>query len=101
MFLMPNSNPLTWQLALQRIIRSSAVRQRLATSLGINTITLQRWSKANSNPQRSHLLRLVKAVQHRDRAELMNALLDAYPDLREKLQRHASEVVPPAHCREI
>ncbi|HLI68312.1 MAG TPA: GAF domain-containing protein [Ktedonobacteraceae bacterium] len=90
-----------WQTVLQKIIQSPKERQRLASALGINVITLTRWAKENSNPQRSYLTRLVQVVQPQQRAELLIALLDAYPDMQEKLLAEASEVVPSAFFRQL
>src|SRR5258707_15614747 len=48
----------TWQEVLQRIIVTPSERKRLAMALGINEMTLNRWAKANSRPQRAHLVSL-------------------------------------------
>ncbi len=98
---MSNQDVLKWQAVLQKIILPPKERQRLAAALGINTITLTRWAKEDSNPQRSYLARLVKYVQPQQRAELLTALLIAYPDMQDKLQEETSEFVPPAFFRQI
>jgi hypothetical protein len=101
----PNAEALqeqpTWQAVLQKIIQSPKERQRLATALGINVITLSRWVKSDSHPQRSYLLRLVKVVQPLHRADMLNALLRAYPDMHDKLMEEVTETVPSSFFRQI
>jgi GAF domain-containing protein len=91
----------TWQAVLQKIIQSPKERQRLATALGINIITLSRWVKADSHPQRSYLLRLVKVVQPIHRSEMLGALLRAYPDMHDKFMEEIAETVPSSFFRQI
>ena len=91
----------TWQEVLQRIIQSPKERQRLASALGINIITLSRWVKADSHPQRSYLLRLVKVIQPFHRSEMLNALLRAYPDMHDKFMEEIAETVPSSFFRQI
>lgn len=91
----------TWQAVLQKIIQSPKERQRLATTLGVNIITLSRWVKADSHPQRSYLLRLVKVVQPQHRSEMLNALLRAYPDMHDKFMEEIAETVPSSFFRQI
>ncbi len=103
---MPHPNPGTqdqpgWQAVLQKIIQSPKERQRLATALGINIITLSRWVKADSHPQRSYLLRLVKVVQPIHRSEMLSALLRAYPDMHDKFMEEIAETVPSSFFRQI
>lgn len=105
---MANSNTLsqppdtqTWQVVLQKMIQSSKERHRLAAALGINVITLTRWVKADSHPQRSYLVRLVKVVQPNYRSEMLTALLRAYPDMQDKLMEEVTEFVPSTFFRQI
>lgn len=75
-----NASP-SWQSILQRMIRAPAERQRLATALGVSTMTLIRWANEDSKPQRSHLARLVQIIQSQNRIELLEALEASYPDI--------------------
>ncbi len=56
-------------------------RQRLSEALGVTTMTLNRWVHGDSQPQRSHLLRLLQVVQPQHRVELLEALEESYPDI--------------------
>lgn len=98
---MPHQETLNWQAVLQKIVQPPKERQRLAVALGINVITLIRWARADSHPQRSYLVRLVKVVQPHQRAELLNALLVAYPDMQDKLMEETADFVPSSFCRQI
>ncbi len=84
----------TWQEVLQRIIVTPSERKRLATALGINEMTLNRWAKANSRPQRAHLVSLVQMVPSNFRTELIEALERSYPDVHSWLQNETVEVIP-------
>lgn len=90
-----------WQAVLQKIIQPTRERQRLASALGVNTITLTRWARADSRPQRSYLALLVKVVQPQQRAELLNALLAAYPDMQDKLLEETAESIPSSFFRHV
>ncbi len=90
-----------WQTVLQKIISQPKERQRLAAALGVNAITLTRWAKANSHPQKSHLARLVTVVQPRERSELLTALSRAYPDMYDKIQEESTEAIPTSFFRQI
>jgi hypothetical protein len=62
---------LTWRNLLGEIIEKSAERQRIATTLGVNPITLTRWVAGVSNP----------------RPHKIQQLLDALPEHRRQLSR--------------
>jgi hypothetical protein len=86
---------------LQGIIAPPKERQRLASALGVNVITLMRWAKQDSQPQRSHLVQLVKVVQPHQRADLLNALLVAYPEMQNKFKEQSAEGIPASFFRQI
>ena len=90
-----------WHTVLQKIIQPPRERQRLADALGVNVITLIRWARAGSRPQPTSLVLLVKAVQPHQRAELLNALLMAYPDLQDRLMEETAEFVPSTFFRRV
>ena len=54
---------LSWQSSLHHMLKVPGERQRMATALGLSPMTLTRWATGESNPQRSHLIRLVQVVQ--------------------------------------
>src|SRR5712691_8998080 len=90
----PTSITPSWQSVLQDIIKAPAERQRLATALGVTTMTLTRWANENSRPQRPHLIRLVQMVQPHHREELIQALQASYHDFRSWLHDETPEQIP-------
>lgn len=84
----------SWQAVLHRIIRSPAERQRLATALGITTMTLTRWANESSKPQRHHLIHLVQMMPSQERIELLDALKLEYPDIDTWLHEDTNEQIP-------
>ncbi|WP_376795625.1 GAF domain-containing protein [Thermogemmatispora sp.] len=84
----------SWQSVLQRLIRTTPERQRLATALGVTSMTLSRWANGESRPHRSHLIRLVQAVHPQYRQELLEALRRSFPDIDALLRESAVEQVP-------
>ncbi len=87
------SSSSSWQSILQRILKIPMERQRLSEALGVTTITLNRWVHGDSQPQRSHLLRLVQVVQSQHRAELLEALEESYPDIQSWLNEDLPEQI--------
>lgn len=84
----------SWQEVLQQIIGTPAERKRLATTLGINEMTLNRWTKDNANPQRSHLVGLVQMVPPQFRTEMLEAIQRSYPDIHTWLREGVPETIP-------
>lgn len=91
----------SWQEVFQRIIKPPKERKRIAAELGVNKITLVRWSQTGACPQRDDLAHLINIVPLRDRTALLAALQATYPDMYEKLQEEISESVRPAFIREV
>src|SRR6266702_2789146 len=54
----------TWRELLGSIIQDAFERQRIASELGINTVTLTRWVQGTSTPRSQHLRRLLSALPH-------------------------------------
>ena len=84
----------SWQEVLQRIISTPLERKRLATALGINEMTLNRWTKTVSHPQRSHLVGLVQLIPPHFRTELIEALERSYPDAQNWLYEDPNGTIP-------
>ena len=84
----------TWQEVLQRIIGTPSERRRLATALGINDTTLNRWAKGNAHPQRSQLISLVQMAPPHFRAELTEAIERSYPDFHSWLHEEVADELP-------
>ena len=85
---------LSWQRSLQHILKVPGERQRMATALGLSSMTLTRWANGESSPQRPHLMRLVQVVQPQHREELLEGLKVVYPDFQSWLKENSSEQIP-------
>jgi transcriptional regulator with XRE-family HTH domain len=83
----------TWSTILQGIIKSAPERQRLATALGVTSMTLSRWASGESRPQRNHLIRLLQVVHPNQRQELLDALQEQFHDIQSWLTEDTSEQV--------
>ncbi|GCF07987.1 GAF domain-containing protein [Dictyobacter arantiisoli] len=86
--------PSSWSSVLQGIIKSSGERQRLASSLGVTSMTLSRWASGESKPQRQHLIHLLQVVSPTQRPELLEALEQIYPDIQSWLTENTPENIP-------
>ena len=62
-----NEEPMTWRILLGRLILEPHERQKAASVLGINPVTLVRWTTGKSNPRGDSLRQLLKAFpEHRE-----------------------------------
>lgn len=71
----------TWREMLGEIILDAQERQRLATSLGVNSLSLHRWSQGETNPRLQNLQGLSKYVAPKYRTQFVQSLLQEFPDL--------------------
>jgi transcriptional regulator with XRE-family HTH domain len=54
----------TWRALLGSVIQDAFERQRIASELGVNMVTLTRWVHGTSTPRAQHLRRLLSALPH-------------------------------------
>jgi hypothetical protein len=71
---MSKSTHSSWQAVLQKIIQIPGERQRLISALAINQLTLDRWLKNLTQPNRTNLSALVHNVPPEFHDELLDAL---------------------------
>lgn len=90
-----------WSKILQEIVNSSSEKQRLATALGVTTVTLGRWADGKVNPQRSHLIKLVQVLQPQDRQDMVDALQEIYPDTPAWLRDETVEQIPSVFFAQV
>jgi transcriptional regulator with XRE-family HTH domain len=91
----------TWQSILQQILRIPGEQQRMAVSIGLSQMTLTRWAKGESNPQRPHLTRLLQVIQPAYRDELLTALEETYPDIHSWQKDDSAENIPSEFFAEL
>src|SRR5438105_14938784 len=76
--------PRTWREFLATLIRDTKEKQRIASEMGVDPITLTRWSTKESSPRpRSLLNRLVNALPaHRE--QLGELIREEFPNVLEE-----------------
>lgn len=89
-----------WRDVLGTMIRDSKEKQRIANELGINPITLSRWTNEDSTPRPQNLQRLLQALGTPQRNELVPLLLEEFPEgaplfLQEDRHDATSARIPP------
>jgi len=83
-----------WQSILQQILRIPGEQQRMAVAIGLSQMTLTRWAKGESNPQRPHLIRLLQVIPPAYRDQMLEALEDTYPDIHSWQKDNSEENIP-------
>ena len=91
--------PLTWRELLSRIISDPLERQRLATAVDVNTITLSRWANKSSSPRPEKLKNLLDALPQSQREQMLPLIAEEFPGFSMESST-ADEVSPdiPATC---
>ncbi len=94
--------PSSWRELLETIISTSSERERIATAIGVRTVTLVRWSRGESIPRPQHLRQLLQALpgEYQDR---FRELLEREGDLPPLLEGEVnpSEEIPFTFVNEV
>ena len=85
--------PPTWRELLGNIIRDPQERQRIASELGVRTITLTRWANGESNPRPQTLYPLLNVLPHY-RETLLELIHEEFPDFSELRDDESMENQP-------
>ena len=80
--------PPTWREVLGHIIEDAHERQRIASALSINPITLDRWANHTSKP-RVQNLRLLLAVLPEHRNDMVESLSAEFPEILSVMEGNA------------
>src|SRR6185312_2748913 len=83
----------SWRELLSRCIATPHERQRIATALGVRTITLTRWANGQSQPRLQNLRQLL-AILPEQRDELVTLLRQEVPDFRAELIDEEAADIP-------
>lgn len=73
----------TWRDLLAEIIHSAHEKQRIATALGVNQVTLSRWANNQSRPRPQHHRKLLDAIPADRRQEFTELFTAEFPVRRE------------------
>jgi hypothetical protein len=76
---MANPHPPSWRTLLQTIIKDPGEKERIATELRVNPITLIRWSTGESKPRLKHLQRLLRVVPSNRRQQFIALVQQEVP----------------------
>lgn len=73
--------PPSWREVLNKIITNPAERERIASEVGVRSITLTRWISGESMPRSQNLRQLLHALPKQQRDQLMASLEEELHDL--------------------
>jgi len=85
--------PPTWRELLGSIIRDPQERQRIASDLGVRTITLMRWANGESNPRLQTLHQLLGVLPHY-RETFLELIHEEFPDFSELRDEESMQSQP-------
>lgn len=71
---------LTWRNLLGRIISDPLERQRIATAVSVNMITLSRWANDTSSPRLEKLSNLLDALPQSQRELMLPLIAEEFPE---------------------
>jgi GAF domain-containing protein len=91
----------SWRDVLQRSIKGTDERQRLAIALGLSSTTLIRWANGESTPHYPQLIRLVQVFHPQMREEFIETLQHDYPSISSSLMEDTIGSIPPEFFAEL
>lgn len=77
------TEPQTWRELLGTIIENVQERQRIASQLGVNSITLTRWANNEAHPRSRNLQLLLQAIPEQHMSRFTELLRKEYNNLHE------------------
>lgn len=94
--------PQSWRTVLGTFIKEPQQRQKIASELGVDPITLTRWVEKKSNPRLESLRRLL-SILPQQRALLLPLIGQEFPEISSEVSEGdaLSEAVPPAFYQEV
>lgn len=85
----------TWRELLGVVINDSQERQRIAEALGVNPVTLMRWSTSKSNPRLDNLRPLLEALP-RYRQQFADLIAKEFPNFLNDCSGDSPQEIPSA-----
>ena len=90
----------TWRTLLGSILQDGQERQRIASELNMNPVTLTRWAIGETKPRVQNLQQLLRAVPVKNRETMIELLSAEFPDFahlaREPVDEGSSQEIPSA-----
>ncbi len=72
--------PQNWRELLGRVIADPLEKQRIAITLGINSITLSRWASNSSIPRSENIRHLIDALPQQQHSRFLELIADEFPE---------------------
>src|SRR2546425_5865873 len=92
---------LSWRDLLETIISDPTERDRIATELGVRTITLTRWVHDNTTPRSDNLQRLLKVLPEQYQEQFLELLRKDFPTLPLNKEADISDELPIELVNEV
>ncbi len=94
-------NPSSWRDLLKSIISDHAERERIATEIGVRSITLTRWITGESKPRLQNLRQLLNALPKHYRDQLVEQLEEEHIDLFDTFDRREPDEIDYQFLRQV
>ncbi|MFL5627016.1 MAG: GAF domain-containing protein [Ktedonobacteraceae bacterium] len=72
--------PQNWRELLGRVISDPLERHRIATTLGVNAITLSRWASNSSTPRSENIRHLIEVLPQQQHPGFVDLIADEFPE---------------------
>jgi hypothetical protein len=95
------ANPTSWRDLLQSIIKDPGEKERIATELRLNPVTLTRWSTGLSQPRPQHLQRLLRVVPSTYRHPFVALVQQEDPSFRDEAVADSPTYLDPDFLRGV
>ena len=90
----------TWRTLLGTILQDVQERQRIATELGMNPMTLIRWANNETKPRLQNLQQLLRALPVKYRQPMIELLIVEFPEfaflMKSSMDEDSSQEIPSA-----
>lgn len=95
------SAPSSWRDLLRVMIRQPTERERLAATMGVNPLTLERWVNGVSIPRLHNVQALLQAIPIEQRLQFHQLLVKDYPALLGSLEADEPGELPSEFFRQV
>jgi hypothetical protein len=85
----------TWHEFLGRLIENPQERHRIAHEVGVQPITLMRWTKQNTRPREENIRALLSALPHDDYQTFISLCAVDYPGLMSEYEKRVTIAPEP------
>ena len=94
-------DPSSWRDLLKDITNDHAVRDRLASAVGVHPLTLSRWGNGESSPRQANLRQLLAALPNEQRTRMAALLEGEHLDLSESSMSDSLDQIEYAFVMQV